>query len=194
MVRQRLSKLERKKHIQHIAKDIILHKGFENTTMKDIVDATNMSTGGVYHYYKSVSQIFYDIMSEGLDYADNRNFFDTKNDINKFISFQLEKIYDDNEYKSLFAILLQGISKNEELKHMYLELNNKYISIMHSKFATLDKRILDNKFLVLLIHSLVLGYESFDVLGSKQVFKDNKNFIRQVIISYLNSLTDKEEL
>ena len=111
LVRKRLSKTERKHQIQEAAKGIILEKGYENTTMDEVIEKSGMSTGGVYHYYKSVYEIFYDIMSEGLDYGEERSFLNSENSIQTFVEYQLAKIYDDNEYKSLFSILLQGIAR-----------------------------------------------------------------------------------
>ena len=62
---KRLSKDVRKSQIQHAAKEIILKKGFFNTTMDDVIVCSGMSVGGVYHYYKNVYEIFYDTMSQG---------------------------------------------------------------------------------------------------------------------------------
>ena len=85
MTRQRLPKEERKHQIQEAAKGIILEKGYENTTMDEVIEKSGMSTGGVYHYYKSVYEIFYDIMAEGLDYGDKRLVNVNKN-INSFVN------------------------------------------------------------------------------------------------------------
>jgi len=74
---KRLSKDEREKQIQNAAKKVILEKGFFNTTMDDVIVCSGMSVGGVYHYYKSIYEIFYDIMSQGLDYGEERNFLKT---------------------------------------------------------------------------------------------------------------------
>ena len=192
MTRQRLPKEERKHQIQEAAKGIILEKGYENTTMDEVIEKSGMSTGGVYHYYKSVYEIFYDIMAEGLDYGDKRLVNVNKN-INSFVEYQLAKIFDDNEYKALFSILLRGIARNEELRKMYDELNVKFKDIMHKDFLNSEVLVpmLDDEFLVFFIHSLMLGYESFASLGSKEVFKDNKGFIKEIIISYLKKINNK---
>jgi hypothetical protein len=192
LTRQRLPKEERKHQIQEVAKGIILEKGYENTTMDEVIEKSGMSTGGVYHYYKSVYEIFYDIMAEGLDYGDKRLVNVNKN-INSFVEYQLAKIFDDNEYKALFSILLQGIARNEELRKMYDELNVKFKDIMHKDFLNSEVLVpmLDDEFLVFFIHSLMLGYESFAPLGSKEVFKDNKGFIKEIIISYLKKINNK---
>ena len=104
---KRLSKEERERQIQEAAKGIILEKGYENATMDDVIEKSGMSTGGVYHYYKSLYEIFYDIMFNGLNYGERRNLSGADKNVQTLVEYHLSKIYDDNEYKSLFAILLQ---------------------------------------------------------------------------------------
>lgn len=189
---KRLSKEERERQIQEAAKGIILEKGYENATMDDVIEKSGMSTGGVYHYYKSLYEIFYDIMFNGLNYGERRNLSGEDKNVQTLVEYHLSKIYDDNEYKSLFAILLQGVARNEELRKMYVELNSIYEEKLYSDFekSEVSKRMLGDKFLLFLIHSLILGYETFEPLGSKKVFNENEDFIREVIILYLKKFND----
>ncbi|MDU7925742.1 TetR/AcrR family transcriptional regulator [Finegoldia magna] len=189
---KRLSKEERERQIQEAAKGIILEKGYENATMDDVIEKSGMSTGGVYHYYKSLYEIFYDIMFNGLNYGERRNLSGADKNVQTLVEYHLSKIYDDNEYKSLFAILLQGVARNEELRKMYVELNSIYEEKLYSDFekSEVSKRMLGDKFLLFLIHSLILGYETFEPLGSKKVFNENEDFIREVIILYLKKFND----
>ncbi|MBE4909974.1 TetR family transcriptional regulator [Bacillus luteolus] len=55
-------KEERKKEILKAAFEVFCKKGFEPTTMKDIVDASGLSRGGVYQYYSSTEEMFRDII------------------------------------------------------------------------------------------------------------------------------------
>ena len=189
---KRLSKEERERQIQEAAKGIILEKGYENATMDDVIEKSGMSTGGVYHYYKSLYEIFYDIMFNGLNYGERRNLSGADKNVQTLVEYHLSKIYDDNEYKSLFAILLQGVARNEELRKMYVELNSIYEEKLYSDFekSEVSKRMLGDKFLLFLIHSLILGYETFEPLCSKKVFNENEDFIREVIILYLKKFND----
>lgn len=189
---KRLSKEERKRQIQEAAKEIILEKGYENTTMDDVIEKSGMSTGGVYHYYKNLYEIFYDIMFNGLNYAERRSLSETDKNVQTLVEYQLSKIYDDNEYKSLFAILLQGVARSEEFKKMYLELNSIYEEKLQTDFAKSEvtNHMLNDKFLIFFVHSLILGYESFEPLGSKEIFKNNKDFIREVIMLYLKKINE----
>ncbi|MBN9643817.1 TetR/AcrR family transcriptional regulator [Corynebacterium mendelii] len=196
MTRRRLSKEERRSQIQRAAADIILEKGYEATTMDDVIEKTGMSTGGVYHYYKNVHDIFFDIMSEGLDYAEHRSFGNEPKNAGTFINYQMEKIYDDNEYKELFSILLQGLGRNAELRAMYQKLNRKYGSIVHSGLggSGIAPELLEDRFLVFFVHSLMLGYQAFAPLGAKEEFNDNKDIVEKMLTVYVEEkLREKGE-
>ncbi|MDU5461476.1 TetR/AcrR family transcriptional regulator, partial [Anaerococcus vaginalis] len=41
---------ERKKQIRQVAIKVFLDKGFRNTVMNDIMEATGLSRGGLYHH------------------------------------------------------------------------------------------------------------------------------------------------
>ena len=61
---------ERKKQIRQAAMKVFLDKGFRNTVMNDIMEATGLSRGGLYHHYGSTYEILYDIMVEGNKYRE----------------------------------------------------------------------------------------------------------------------------
>ncbi|WP_409343004.1 TetR family transcriptional regulator [Paenibacillus sp. MBLB4367] len=44
------------------AEGVLLRQGYEATTMKDIVEASGKSFGGVYMYYKNKEELFYDLL------------------------------------------------------------------------------------------------------------------------------------
>lgn len=190
MSSKRLSKDVRKSQIQHAAKEIILKKGFFNTTMDDVIVCSGMSVGGVYHYYKNVYEIFYDTMSQGLDYGEERSFLKAgeRHDLDTFVDFMMAKIFDDNDYKELFAILLEGIARDQKLLGIYKKLNIKYIDILHRAFrgSGISKDILEDRFLIFFTHSLLIGYASFEPLGGKESFQKNKDIVKKMILLYLN--------
>ena len=197
MSSKRLSKNAREKQIQNAAKEVILKKGFFNTTMDDVIVCSGMSVGGVYHYYKNIYEIFYDLMSQGLDYGEERNFLKIgeKHNLETFVDFMLDKIFDDNEYKELFAILLEGIARDQELLGIYKKLNIKYIDILHRAFkdGDISNDILDDQFLIFFTHSLLIGYVSFKPLGGKESFKKNKNIVKKMILLYLNEFQRRKD-
>ncbi|HHJ8600673.1 TPA: TetR/AcrR family transcriptional regulator, partial [Streptococcus pyogenes] len=61
----------RKKEIREAAKECFLNKGFQLTTMEDVITEVGMSRGGVYHHYASTNEMLKDLMFDGNDYRNN---------------------------------------------------------------------------------------------------------------------------
>lgn len=53
---------QKKQHILDTAKKVFAEKGFKNVTMKDIVEACEISRGGLYLYFDSTEQILLEIL------------------------------------------------------------------------------------------------------------------------------------
>ena len=193
---KRLSKDVREKQIQNAAKEVFLKKGFFNTTMDDVILCSGMSVGGVYHYYKNIYEIFYDIMSRGLDYGEERSLLKTggKHTLETFVAYMLDKIF-DNEYKDLFTILLEGIARDQKLLEIYKKLNIKYIDILHRAFKDGDipNDVLEDPFLIFFTHSLLMGYTSFGPLGGKEAFQKNRAIVKNMILLYLNESQGRKD-
>ena len=49
---------QKKKYILETARKVFIEKGFKNVTMKDIVEACDISRGGLYLYFGSTREIF----------------------------------------------------------------------------------------------------------------------------------------
>jgi len=58
-----LSKSERtRRFILEKSREVFMEKGFQDVTMTDIVDACDISRGGLYRYFKSTRDIFLEIL------------------------------------------------------------------------------------------------------------------------------------
>ena len=102
MRNERLPAEERKWQIRYCAKDVFLRKGFHNTTMEDVISESGLSKGGVYRYYKSTTDMLYDLMEDGCIYRYNivDNFLTSNKNLNKYdavAEMMTDKILDDNE-------------------------------------------------------------------------------------------------
>ncbi len=58
---------KRQAKILEAAKTVFKRKGFELTTMKDVVEESGFSRGGVYLYFSSTEEMFRRIIETGLD-------------------------------------------------------------------------------------------------------------------------------
>ena len=55
--------LQKKQLILEKAKEVFVEKGFRDVTMKDIVDACEISRGGLYLYYANTEEIFLEVLA-----------------------------------------------------------------------------------------------------------------------------------
>ena len=62
---------KKKQYILDKARVVFSEKGFKNVTMKDIVDACDISRGGLYLYFSSTEDIFLEVLSTESDEDDD---------------------------------------------------------------------------------------------------------------------------
>ena len=60
----------KKKYILDKARTVFAEKGFKNVTMKDIVDACEISRGGLYLYFSSTDELFLSVLSSETEEDD----------------------------------------------------------------------------------------------------------------------------
>lgn len=58
---------QKREHILQCAKQVFARKGFRTVTMKDIVEACEISRGGLYLYFGSTEEIFREILLSELE-------------------------------------------------------------------------------------------------------------------------------
>ena len=63
--------VQKRKFILETARRVFVEKGFKKVTMKDIVEACDISRGGLYLYFDSTSQIFMEVMKLESEEADD---------------------------------------------------------------------------------------------------------------------------
>lgn len=54
--------LRKKQYIIEKAREVFMEKGYKNVTMKDIVEACDISRGGLYLYFDSTKQLFLEVL------------------------------------------------------------------------------------------------------------------------------------
>ncbi|MGX7107908.1 TetR/AcrR family transcriptional regulator [Facklamia miroungae] len=102
------------KQILDVASELFLEKGYDNTSLQDIIDKTHLSKGAIYHHFKSKEDIFESICDRlGEENAE-----------------MLAKIRNDQN--------LNGIEKLQKLFKTALD------SMNHEIALTLSPNLLDN--------------------------------------------------
>ena len=178
---------KRKLEILEAAKKCFLEKGFQNTTMEDVIEKVSLSKGGVYYYYGSTYEMIYDFMKLGIKYRGEKNkTIDTSKltTLDAITEMMMERIYDENEFKSIYAIFLKLQNEDKRLCEMFENLKETNTEILSSAFDPNDKlsSIFEDEFLVTFVNTLILGYES---LNQKEIFIENKKTIKKMLEGYL---------
>ena len=63
--------LQKKKYILETARKVFMEKGYKNVTMEDIVEACDISRGGLYLYFNSTAEIFREVLHMESEEADD---------------------------------------------------------------------------------------------------------------------------
>lgn len=63
--------IQKRKYILETARKVFMEKGYKNVTMKDIVEACEISRGGLYLYFASTAEIFVEVLKLESQEADD---------------------------------------------------------------------------------------------------------------------------
>lgn len=189
---------ERKKQIRQAAIKVFLVKGFRNTVMNDIMEATGLSRGGLYHHYSSTYEILYDIMVEG-----NLNRKDiiqkSINDEGLILSPQLfskmiiDKILADNDYVKLYVMFLCELKENDDLKKLYVKIKKESIQVFKELFSTLFNELPSDDMFEFMINIINSGLMACEVLNARENFIKNKKYLTEMIETYFTNVMKKDE-
>ena len=175
---------ERKKQIRQAAMKVFLDKGFRNTVMNDIMEATGLSRGGLYHHYGSTYEILYDTMVEGNKYREKIIYDEmnkTSQDFSEVLSeIILEKMLYQSDYVSIYVMFLQELNHDDKLKDLYKKLKK---SSSDSILMLFDEDVRGElseaiELITDLINTFILGCE---VLNARENFVNNKLALRKMI-------------
>ena len=179
----------RKKEIREAAKKCFLNKGFQLTTMEDVITEVGMSRGGVYHHYASTNEMLKDLMLDGNDYRNNLINEYLKNNRGKDKYQQMGDILDDKsladtELMRLYTLLLQAKKYNQDLEKLYqeLKLNTTNELSLIAKQLGIKADIFGDGFLVNYINGLILSSE---VLCARNSFSQHKKYIKETMVNYI---------
>lgn len=190
MVRnERLSFDERKQQIKRTAARIFTEKGFENTTMEDLVKETGLSKGGLYHYYKNTTGILYDIMLDGIVYRNKvimRSIADGSQWSMEFLAEEMtKKAVDENELMPVYVELLLAKKRNSRLEEVYKQLER-------TTFESFEAQHIDTKsfgltsnqvtFMTFFVNAIIL---SANVLKEYALVQSNQALIKEMFLFIL---------
>ena len=100
---------EKKQHILNCSRKVFSEKGFARVTMQDLVNASEISRGGIYLYFKSVESVFRELILQ----RERTIIDDVKKMISKSLSFT--EVFDEylkiqkNRLKAIDESLIQAM-------------------------------------------------------------------------------------
>lgn len=63
--------IQKRQYILEQARKVFMEKGYKNVTMKDVVEACEISRGGLYLYFSSTQELFLEVLKQEADEADD---------------------------------------------------------------------------------------------------------------------------
>jgi len=118
-----------REHILFTALKLILKKGYGNVTMNELVEASGLSKGAFYHYFKSKDQIYFETLEKyffsymsSFDLTYNKalsfrsNLFQVFNMFIEFASEIESMIGPENPMISYYHTLLESAIRSDDIK------------------------------------------------------------------------------
>lgn len=189
-MKKHLKAEERKKLICEAAKDVFLQKGFQNTTMEDLMHATGLSKGGLYYHYRNKEAIFFDLLDQGnmKRFKLSSDFYKKHKNLSRedlIVESVLLKMVDQNEYKSLYGMLLIEAKTNKKMESFRQKIVSQSLkSFEHfvNDVGFFELKVFLNEDFMMLIDSFVLASRYLDL---KKMYTGQSNLLRNIIRDYL---------
>lgn len=119
--------VQKKKYIIERAREVFCKKGYKNVTMKDIVEACEISRGGLYLYFSSTKEIFDALLEE--DAANKKDLLESESEqdytpgdlLLLYLSNKKKEILDDNELSKAMYEYSFEMGKNDNIVRKYFD-------------------------------------------------------------------------
>jgi len=144
-----LHKLNKKKQILTAAMNVFVEKGYENTTMDDIVKFSGMSKGALYHYFDSKKILFLEL----IDHWETQTFPDfykrdksniKASEILKNFGLAVVNVYENKKFSFLAEIEFWALAnRDKDINKKSKILYEKIIDLLE---AVLKKGVRDEEF------------------------------------------------
>lgn len=189
---------ERKKQIRQAAMKVFLDKGFRNTIMNDIMEATGLSRGGLYHHYGSTYEILYDIMVEGnLNRKDMVKKSIYAEDLilspQLFSKIIIDKILADSDYVKLYAMFLCELKENDDLKDLYVKIKKESIQVFKELFSTLFNELPSDETFEFMVNIINSGLMACEILNARENFIKNEKYLTEMVETYFTNVMKKDD-
>lgn len=139
----------RKNQILNAAFEVFVKKGYSKTTMDDIVLASKLSKGALYHYYGSKKELFLSLIDHWETFT-FKDFYDKKSqdkkasDILRFFGENVIKTLNEKKHAYIAEIEFRAMSNQDlEIKNRSKILYDKLLALFEK---VINKGIKENEF------------------------------------------------
>ena len=198
---ENLPKEERKSQIMEAAMKVFTQKGYSSARMDDIVDASGLSKGAIYHYYEGKKEIFLAL----IDHWETQTFPDfysksdpsrTASDTLRDFANEVVKVFKKRSYVFHAEVEFWSLSnQDEEVRKRSQELYEKIINLFellikkgmrNGEFIDTDARIM-----AMYVLSVFQGINWFCIFNDKKIKAEN--YINHSIEMIISGLTMGKE-
>ena len=193
-------KINRKNQILEAAFKVFVKKGYAKTTMDDIVSASNLSKGALYHYYDSKKELFLSLIDhwEVYTFKDfyQKNSKDKKaSDILRFFGQNVIKTLENNKHSYIAEIEFWAMSnQDKEIKQrskiLYQKLLDLFEKVVKKGIKDKEFKKLDVRKTAMTILAIFQGINWFVIFDEESV--SAKDYIRDSIELIINSISKQE--
>jgi AcrR family transcriptional regulator len=169
------------------AKKIFIKKGYQNTTMEDIILETDLSKGGVYHYYSSKREIIIDMMKQGnLSYMKYNPYLQNLDSTTKLedkieilIDAVLDKSLSVSDDKKIYTMFALEMIYDDEIWDIYCSLEMDFFEWL---FKKLELEISTKSDQMLFIGRFMNGILfAQNMFNDPRVFNDNREYFKKIL-------------
>lgn len=164
--------------------------------MDDIMQATGLSRGGLYHHYSSTYEIMYDLMSDGSKYREKMirqtlRDGETAN-INNIVKILIDKMLADNDYVPVYVMFLSELKNDNKLKGLYHEIKRASIAAVKQLFTDFGYGTPDDDVFEFVINLINASLMACELLDTRPNFIANKNRLAKMLEAYFQTvITEK---
>lgn len=195
-----------RKKIVFVAFKLFLHKGYEKTSLTDIIKATKLSKGAIYHHFKSkydiylatLDEFFFKLYDNFLIDDDNLHLF--KRVKNRFLFFvDLIDFIETSDENNTYPIrrYFQFQLESEEDPYIRSKVKRTLLQLSQEIFDIIEKAVRQNEIKVNLSTSVIaqqlLAIIEGIIIHHSTIENQGKQFLLQkydeVVLPYLNLLT-----
>ena len=193
----KIQKLDRKNQIIEAAFKVFIDKGYSKTTMDDIVKASGLSKGALYHYYNSKKDLFLSLIDHWEVYTFD-NFYDKESkdkkasEIIKSFGSNVIKTLKEKKYVYIAEIEFSSLSNyDSEIRERSYQLYNKLLNLFEKVVSKGIKqgefKDLDIRKTAMIILAVFQGVNWFVVFDDNSV--SSSDYINSSIDLILQSIS-----